>query len=159
MKNLILGMAAAAAAFVAIPASAQGVHDDWESFNKDGRCWAATAPKESAGNIAGRTAPFLSIQNHPAEGVRGSVIVSAGFAAAGEGEVKLEVDGQAFEALPFGDVAFTASGKPEAELIAAMRRGKELSVTWTDSNGSFATDRYSLIGFVAAKRAIDDRCS
>ena len=160
MKKSILGLAAAAAAALhSLPSAAQTLHGDWESFAKDGRCWASTAPQSSSGSIPGRSGAYLSIQNHPDEGVRGSVSVVAGFKASEEGEVMLEVDGETFEALPFGGAAFTASGKPEAQLIAAMRRGKELTVTWTDPAGGSATDRYSLIGFGSAKGDIDGRCS
>lgn len=158
MRKLIAGLAAAASIAASLPAAAQAVHGDWESFRKDGRCWAATAPVSSEGTIPERSGPYLSIQNYPAEGVRGSVVIVAGFEDAGLGDAYVEVDGVKFEVLPYGNSAFTASGKPEAALIAAMRRGTELKVTWTTKSGQAATDRYSLAGFTASKNDIDSGC-
>lgn len=158
MNKTIIGLAAIAAIAAGLPAAAQNIHEDWKSFSRDGRCWASTAPQESTGSIPGRTAPYLSILNHPGEGVRGSVSVVAGYDKAGIGEASLEVDGKKFDVLPFGNAAFAASGKPEAALIAAMRRGTELKVTWTSEVGETATDRYSLAGFTASKIDIDSAC-
>lgn len=158
MKKQIATLAALASIVFSLPAAAQAVHGDWESFQKDGKCWASTVPAGSEGSVSRRSAPYLSIQNHPAEGVRGSVLISAGFEEAGLGEAKVEVDGKSFEVLPYGGAAFAASGKPEAALIAAMRRGAELKVTWTSKSGETATDRYSLAGFTASKNDIDSIC-
>lgn len=157
MMKTILGLALAASCIAMAPASA-GTNGSWESFSKDGRCWAAALPASSTGSIPGRASPYLSIQNQPAEGVKGSVALVAGYPKAGESGVVVAVDGEAFDVLPFGGAAFTASGKPEAKLIAAMRHGKELSVTWTDPSGASATDLYSLAGFSASKDVIDADC-
>lgn len=151
-------LALAVLAATATLAHAETSGSDWKTFQKEGKCWAAIGPVQSEGSIAGREGQFLSIQNHPSEGVRGSVAIVSGFASAGEGSVKVTVDNEGFEVLPFGNAAFAASGKPEAALIAAMRRGHELAVTWTTEEGETATDRYSLSGFAASKSSIDAAC-
>lgn len=148
---------AAAAALVSSSAVAQTTHQDWVSYSKDGRCWAATLPTSSSEGIGGREGPYLSITNYPAEGVRGSVAVVAGFDVT-KGKAQLSVDGKDFEALPYGEAAFVASGSPEAALVAAMRSGRELKVAWSDADGNAAVDSYSLIGFTAAKAAVDAAC-
>lgn len=158
MRKLIARMAAAASVAMSLPAAAQTAHQDWQAFRMDGKCWAATVPVSSEGSIPGRSGPYLSILNIPEEDVRGSVAIVAGFDEAGLGEASLEVDRRKFQVLPYGGAAFVASGKPEAELIAAMRRGSELAVTWTTKDGDTATDRYSLMGFTASKNDIDAWC-
>lgn len=155
MKRYVIALAAIAAA-TAFPAAAQD--SAWHTYSKDGKCWASSAPVRSEGGIANRSGQFLSIQNAPSEGVRGSVAMVSGFAASGEGSVTAAVDGETFEVLPFGDAAFAGSGKPEAELVAAMRRGREMTVTWTADGGGTATDVYSLEGFSAAKAETDASC-
>lgn len=136
-------------------ATAEEAATGWESKSEDGRCWAISSPTSSEGGIAGRSGPYVSIQNVPSEDVRGSVAFVSGTDATAEGEAKVLVDGQSFEVLPFKDAAFAGSGKPEAALVGAMRRGHDLVVTWTTKDGSTATDRYSLAGFSAAKSAVD----
>lgn len=144
-----------AAALAAGAAHAETTHADWTSKSEGGRCWATSAPTSSEGGIAGRAAPYVSIQNVPAEDVRGSIAFVSGTELTAEGDAKVQVDGQSFEVLPFKDAAFAGSGKPEAALAGAMRRGHELVVTWTTKDGITATDRYSLAGFGAAKATVD----
>jgi|HigsolmetaAR206D_1030411.scaffolds.fasta_scaffold00531_4 Invasion associated locus B (IalB) protein. len=146
-----------AASAVSLPASA-GIHGKWESRETGGKCWAATTPVSSTGAASGRGPAYLSIQNHPSEGVRGSVAVVSGTKETAKGDVAVEVDGARFEMLPFDDAAFARSGAPEAALIAAMRKGREMTVTWTLPSGQRVIDRYSLDGFSAAKAAIDRNC-
>jgi len=154
----ILGSSLALCALLgSAPASADSVHGKWESRIADGKCWAASQPVSTTA-AGGRAPAYLSIQNHPSEGVRGSVAVVSGDGEAGKGEVSLEVDGSRFEMLPFGEAAFARSGAPEASLIAAMRKGRELKVTWTSPSGSVVVDTYSMEGFASAKSEIDQKC-
>lgn len=144
-----------AVALAANVANAETVHSAWTAKSDDGRCWAVSTPSSSEGGIASRAGPYVSIQNVPSEDIRGSVAIISGTELTAEGDAKVEVDGKAFEVIPFKDAAFAASGKPEAALVGAMRRGHELVVTWTAKDGTTATDRYSLAGFSAAKSAVD----
>lgn len=139
-------------------AQAEGTHDNWTSKSSDGRCFAVTHPVRSEGEIAGRSAPYIAIQNVPAEDVRGSVAIVSGSDTTVEGDVKISIDGKEFEVLAFQDSAFAASGKPEAALVTALRRGRELKATWTSKDGNAVTDTYDLNGFQAAKAAVDSGC-
>lgn len=145
-------------ALVASAAQAETVHESWKSYSNDGRCHAVSVPTSSEGSIDGRGPAYVAIQNHPSEDIRGSIAIVSGSDATGLGTVDVTVDGKGFEVLPFKDSAFAASGKPEAALVAAMRRGHELKVEWTLQDGKKVTDRYDLKGFTAAKNAIDSEC-
>ncbi|NTF17404.1 hypothetical protein G6L37_03130 [Agrobacterium rubi] len=139
-------------------AQAETTHGNWKPSNEDGRCHAAATPSATTGEIHGRGQAYVAIQNIPAEGVRGSVAFVSGTEATGDGDVKVTVDGKEFEVLPFKDSAFAASGRPEASLVSAMRRGHELKVEWNLKNGGTVSDTYDLAGFTAAKQAIDADC-
>jgi len=143
---------------IATQSVAEGVHGRWESRSTDGKCWAASQPVGATGNAGGRGPAYVSIQNHPSEGVRGSIAVVSGNPDSGKGEVTLEVDGSKFDVLPYGDAAFSRSGAPEASLIAAMRKGRELKVTWALPSGDTVVDTYSMEGFASAKSEIDQKC-
>lgn len=139
-------------------AQAETVHGSWKSHEEGGKCHAAATPSASDGVIEGRGQAYVAIQNNPAEGVRGSVAFVSGSESTGDGDVTVSVDGKSFEVLPFKDSAFAASGRPEAALVAAMRRGHELKIEWALKDGSKLTDTYDLTGFTAAKQAIDAQC-
>jgi hypothetical protein len=138
-------------------ANAETIHGAWKSYEDGGRCHAVTTPVASTGDIQ-RGTPYLAIQNIPDDDVRGSVAIVSGNESTGEGDVRVTIDGKTFEVLPFKDSAFAASGKPEAALVTAMRRGHELKVEWSLKDGSAASDTYDLSGFSSAKQAIDANC-
>lgn len=144
----------AASAALASPATA-GTFGKWETRSASSRCWAYTQPIAPSGDVA-RGQPYLSIQNHKPENIRGSIAVISGVKDSAKGEVSLSVDGKSFEMLPFGDAAFARTGAPETALIAAMRSGKELTVTWSLPSGAKVIDRYGMDGFSAAKADIDN---
>jgi len=149
---------AAAAAIVAVFGSVTSVSaaTGWQNRQTQGRCWAYTLPESTSAAVQ-RGPAYLSIQNYPAEGVRGSVAVVSGTDETAKGSVYVDVDGNRFEMLPFADAAFSQSGAPEAALIEAMKRGRELTVTW-EADGRTVVDRYSLMGFTAAKAQADRDC-
>jgi hypothetical protein len=156
MKTLI-----SAAAFgllaTAFSAHAATRHENWSTTKQaDGKCIALANPSSTDGSIEGREMPYVAVMNSPKEGIRGAISMVSGTEKTGEGDVKVDVDGQQFEVLPFKNAAFSGSGSPEAALLAAMRKGTTLSIAWTDKSGSTATDHYSLKGFTAAHNSIED---
>ena len=130
----------------------------WEVKGQDGHCFASAAPMRSEGEIAGRGSPYLAIQNVPGEGVRGTLAVVSGTDATAAGDVRVEIDGETFEVLPFKDAAFAAQGKPEAQIVSAMRRGHEFKAVWKTADGSSVTDVYDLAGFSKAKDEAERSC-
>lgn len=154
--KFIAGLILAATALSASAAMADG---GWQVKSQDGHCFASATPARSEGELAGRGSPYLAIQNVPSEGVRGTVAIVSGTEATAAGDVTVEVDGQAFEVLPFKDAAFAAQGKPEAQLVSAMRRGQELKVSWKLQDGASVTDVYDLTGFTKAKDDAEKACN
>lgn len=144
----------AATSVAATAAFADGTHGSWASRLGEERCWAFTLPVSATPSPERGTA-YLSIQNHKPEGIRGSIAVVSGLPDSAAGEVSLSVDGKSFDMLPFGEAAFARTGAPEAALIAAMRSGREMTVTWALPSGGKVEDRYSMDGFTAAKADID----
>lgn len=156
MRNhAIAGLVALAA--ISGSAHAADVFDSWKTEKADGRCTAYTMPASSNG--AARDGAYLAIVNVPGEGVKNSVsMVYRSEGGAGKAHATATIGGETFELLTFDKAAFAASGAPEAALIAAMRKGGEISVNWTDADGSIAKDTYALKGFNGAKSKIDGDC-
>ncbi len=151
IPGLIMGV------LLATSAQASSSFQDWTSAKQEnGRCVAMSSPTESVGGIAAREAPYVAIMNSPTEGIREAVSLVSGSEKTGAGNVKVDVDGRSFEALPFKNAAFVGSGKPEADLISAMERGHKLTVRWATKDGESVADVYSLKGFAEARREIRD---
>lgn len=148
----ILGMLASA-----LSAHAATEHQDWSTTKQpDGKCIALANPTSTDGEIAGRSMAYVAVMNSPKEGIRGAISMVSGTEATGEGDAKVAVDGESFEVLPFKDAAFSGSGRPEAALLQAMRKGSELTIAWSTKDGQTATDHYSLKGFTSAHNTIED---
>lgn len=132
---------------------------DWFATSGNDACWALTLPTDTEGGSPERATAQLSIQNDPSQGVKGSIIATNGTIDATEMRAVFDVDGKKFDTLTYRDTAFVASGKPEAELIAAMTRGSKFLVYWNDKDGNtITTDTYSLDGFSKSKEQIDALC-
>ena len=56
------------------------------------------------------------------------------------------------------DSAWVETPSQEADLIAAMRKGKAMTVEGTSRRGTVSTDTYSLSGVTAALDAIAKEC-
>jgi len=153
-KHIIAGIVALAA-FSGIGHAAENF-DAWTVEKADGRCTAFTTTTSVEG--AAREGSYLSIVNVPGEGVKNSVAFGYGKSGAGKAHASADIDAESFELLTFDTAAFAASGAPEAQLISAMKKGGEASVTWTEADGTILKDKYSLKGFSAAKSKIDADC-
>ena len=139
-------------------ANAQQNSSNWKVSLADGACWASSSPSSSDSSFDNRSIPYLSIQNHPSEGVKGSIAASNGGVDASQMKAVIVVDDKEFNTLTYREAAFVGTGKPEADLTAAMQRGKEAKVIWTSKDGKTAVDRYDLTGFTSAKNDIDRSC-
>lgn len=132
-------------------------HKDWETVIEDGRCWAFTKPTVTNGEIEGRKPGQITILNQPSEDTRGAVLIEAGHDA-NMWDVDVSVDGKDFNFLPFESTAFIQSGKPEGRVIAAMKSGESMTVTWRTQDAGMISETFSLMGFSAAKSEIDRKC-
>lgn len=151
------GVAAALIVTMTGIAHAKTQHTDWMADRKaDGKCIAFSSPQSSDGSINGRNAPYITVMNSPKEGIRGAISFVSGSELTGKGDVRIAVDGQEFEVLPFKNAAFSASGKPEASVLSAMKKGHSLTIVWSTNDGQSVTDTYSLTGFSAAHAAIEN---
>lgn len=156
MKNMISAAALGLLA-TAFSANAATQHDDWSSTKQeDGKCIALASPLASNGEITNRGMAYVAVTNSPKEGIRGAISMVSGTEKTGEGDAQVDVDGERFEVLPFKNAAFSASGRPEASLLTAMRKGSAMTIVWKTKDGQQVTDRYSLKGFTAAHNAIED---
>jgi hypothetical protein len=155
MRKMLIAGLLAATSLPGLAAAAQ-TFDSWTVDKSDGQCTAWTKTASVDGET--RDGAYLSIVNVPEEDVRSSVAFVYGKDGAGKGHASAEIDGKEFELLTYDKAAFAASGAPEAQLIAAMKKSGEVAVNWTDQDGSVSRDVYSLKGFSSAKAQIDKDC-
>ncbi|WP_310622299.1 invasion associated locus B family protein [Flexibacterium corallicola] len=142
------------------PVSAFQAVKDWSVFGNDTLCWASTYPIDgkTINKIKGKKDGHLSVLYYPAQNTVSAISVGAGVLNSDQWTVSFDVDGRRFEALSFKQAAFVGSGAPERRLIAAMKAGKQMTVSWKDAYGNRAKEVYSLLGFTEASKEAAVKC-
>lgn len=157
----------AIAAWSAVPANAQtltelGGHGKWTAYSfKDGGntvCYMASAPTKQRGNYKKRGEPYALVTNRPARKTKGEVNVVAGYTFKADVPVTVTINNKKFELFTTDDRAWSPDAKTDASLVSFMVRGSKMTVVGRSSRGTKTTDTYSLSGFTATKKLVDQAC-
>ena len=159
-------MGAATLAFAATGAAAQGPppkplgkFGDWEAFaatDAGGKlCYAASLPKRSKNEPAGRGRAYLLVSDRPADKSFGVFSLTAGFPLKKGAAAMLDVGGQRFDLYTVGDSAWSRDDKA---VDAALLKGKLATFVAYPAKGEPVADEYGLAGFAEARAAIDKEC-
>ena len=71
----------------------------------------------------------------------------------------LDIGGTSFDLFSEGEWAWPASASDDAQIVAAMKRGTDASLTARSSRGTQTKDTFSLFGFTAAMEEAQSRCN
>jgi hypothetical protein len=179
-----LGLAAALLIGGAIGTSAEeqstnrvGGQTDWSVFVEDDpkECWGVSAPKETVNTRGGRVVAvnrgdiLLFVFFRPGAEVNGQVTFTGGYPFAAGSTVNLNIDGTEFELTTIGaddpntpgderEWAWPASAAEDARIIAAMKRGREATLTGQSTRGTTTKDTFSLLGFTHTVEDAEKRC-
>lgn len=135
---------------------------DWSLYvhqDKNGRlCYIASAPKKQDGNFSKRGQPAVMVAKLPSAPPNEQVSVQPGYTYKAGSPVSFTIDGTKRELFTQGDHAWAKTSADDRALITGMRGGSDLKVGGTSSRGTTSMDTYSLAGFTAAYKAMQDRC-
>lgn len=154
-------------AIAAVPASAQqtvplGTFNDWWAFRHTAGstsfCYIGSAPKKSVGANGQRASTYVQITHRPADKSFDVVSVTAGYTYRPGSPVEVKIDGKDYALYTDGGRAWATDAARDVEMVAAMRRGRQMTVRGTSSRGAQTVDTYSLAGFTAARQAIEAAC-
>ncbi|GIX17242.1 MAG: hypothetical protein KatS3mg119_1428 [Rhodothalassiaceae bacterium] len=143
-----------------------GGYHDWDAFTLDERngqkiCYMVSVPKSwsASRRDARRGKIYVTVTHRPRAKIRDQVNFVMGHPLKKGSEVTVTVDGGTrVKLFTEGDGAWTYSEKDDRRLVAAMKRGLEMTVVGVSERGTTTTDRYSLRGFTAAYNAISRAC-
>ena len=139
-----------------------GDFGDWSAFrfSEDGNksCYIASQPAKAEGNYTRRGDIYALVTHRPAENRRDEVNVIIGYTFQVNSFVDVTIGGQTFKLFTKDDGAWTTNSDEDRRLVQAMIQGNRMVVKGTSSRGTLTTDTYSLKGFTAAYRKINDVC-
>jgi len=140
---------------------------DWSVFveNDPTECWAVSAPKETVNSRDGQVVSvrrgevLLFVFYRPGAGVQGQVTFTGGYPFASGSTAELAIGGTTFELFTEGEWAWPATPEADAQIVAAMKRGAEATVSARSGRGTVTRDTFSLLGFTAGVEEAANRCS
>ena len=169
-----IGSAAMALALVSGAAFAQdestnrvAVETAWSVFVEEDpkECWSVSSPTNTVNTRGGQTVSvrrgdiLLFVTYRPGSNVNGEISFTGGYPFADGSTVNLNVGGTQFELFTEGEWAWPASASDDQQIVAAMRRGADATLTARSSRGTQTQDTFSLFGFSAALEEASGRCS
>lgn len=166
--------ASMAMALFAFSAQAQssnvvGNNSDWFVFEEtepNKQCWSVSSPKETLNtDTAGRPKAvrrgdiMLFVSYAPAAGVDGQVSFAGGYTFASGSDVTMEISGNSYSLFTDGETAWAKTPQDDSQIIAAMKRGAEVTLTGRSSRDTVTKDTFSLMGFTASVDDASRRCA
>ena len=146
---------------VAQPAAAQqqslGIFGLWGAFAEKTRCHAISEPLNRRRDARGR--PFASVGWFPPKGVKGQLHIRFAEPKRAGSAVLLRIDGRTFQLVGGGADAWAPDARADAEIVAAMRSGLEMSVETRNGRGAVMRDGYRLRGAATALDAAAIACA
>jgi len=128
-------------------------------------CWAVSAPTETVNTRDGRAVAvrrgdiLLMTFYRPAAEVQGQITFTGGYPFAEGSTVNMKVGDDEFELFTQGEWAWPATTDDDAEILAAMKRGRDAVLTARSTRGTQTEDTFSLLGYTAAVEEAEKRCS
>lgn len=139
-----------------------GQFRDWYAvaYEDQGRmiCYMVSRPLESEGDYTQRGAAYVQVTRRGGEPEPDVVSFEAGYPFQGGSELEVVIDGEAHRMFTKGATAWAYGTDGDRTLVQAMARGREMVVKGTSARGTLTTDTYSLLGFMAAQRAMTEAC-
>ncbi|MTH97833.1 invasion associated locus B family protein [Roseibium sp. RKSG952] len=156
-KTLVLALVglviSSAAAFAQTPTLLKQ-HRDWAAYSLDSGsgkvCYALTKPTQMLPGDRNHGDVFFFVTSRPAEGVNAEPSLVVGYPFKAQSSVTADVDGKNFTLFTNNDGAWVENAATEAQLVAAMKAGREMSVSGESSRGTKTTYKFSLSGVTAA---------
>lgn len=159
MKAKSLGLAivglvmSGAAAFAQSPTLLKQ-HNDWAAYSLTGGsgkvCYALTKPTQMLPGDRNHGDVFFFVTSRPAEGVNSEPSLLVGYPLKAKSTVVADVDGKPFSMFTNNDGAWVDNAATEAQLVGAMKAGREMTVRGESSRGTKTTYKFSLSGVTAA---------
>jgi len=136
--------------------------NDWSAFSHgEGPskvCFAMSTPKTKTPPNLNHGDVFFFVSNRPGEGVRNEPSILVGYPFQDGSRVSVDIDGEKFTLFTKGDGAWVENAAQEAPLVAAMKKGRSMTLAGTSGRGNATGYTFSLSGISASIGEIDKAC-
>lgn len=119
-------------------------------------CYAAARSDHPQGGDKGRAGTAIAITHRAKSPGEVSLIAPYGFKK--DSDAEIQIGGMKHAFFTKGTSAWAKDTKADPSILAAMAKGKEVSIRATPAKGAAISDSVSLKGFAEALAAIDKAC-
>ncbi len=165
MRKSTLIVAAALALPVAVQAQERtslGTFKSWDAFQigegAKAQCFMASVPTNSTPESVNHGQVYATVAHKPGSKIKDEVNVVVGYPFKDGSDLSVTIGGTNLKMFTSGQEAWADSPKKDADLVAAMKRGSEMSIKGTSARGTNTAYNFSLFGFSAAYNAISKAC-
>jgi hypothetical protein len=160
---LIVGFLASPAAHAAAPeAKPLGTFGKWTAYTsaEAGKpiCYAVLKPAKTEGDYKARGDVMLTVTHRPAEKAFDVVSVVAGYQYQPDSDVAVNVGGKSYALFTSSDRAWARDAATDKQIVQAMTKAVSLTAKGVSNRKTPTTDMFTLTGFPAAYRAINESC-
>ncbi|MBO0346611.1 hypothetical protein J0X15_15370 [Roseibium sp. CAU 1637] len=158
----LLGLVVSSAAAFAQDAKLLEKHSDWFAYSHAGSsgkvCYALSVPTQMRPGDRNHGDVFFFISTRPGEGVKDEPSFLVGYPFKDGISVVVDVDGNKFNMFTKNDGAWVDNAATEAQLVAAMKAGRQMSVEGESARGTKTSYSFSLSGVTAAISTASNAC-
>ena len=140
-----------------------GTFGDWTAYvakGKDKTCYALAQPDKRAPANLQRDPAYVFISTRPTDGVRNELSIVEGFDVknGGDQDASAAIGSASFKLIAKGSDLWLEDDSQGPQMIAAMKKGAQMTVTAMSMRGNVTTDTYSLSGLTKALDAALKGC-
>lgn len=165
--GIVLAVAAGAALAQEESTNRVAVETAWSVFVEDEpqECWSVSSPTNTVNTRDGEVVSvkrgdiLLFVTFRPGSNVAGEISFTGGYPFADDSTVSLDIGGTEFELFTEGEWSWPETAETDAEIVEAMKKGTDATLTARSSRGTTTEDTFSLLGFTAAFEEAQERCS
>ncbi len=161
----VLGLMAGTGAMAQESTNNVATMTDWSVFTDENpkECWGVSSPRETVNTRDGQPASvrrgdILLFVTYRAGGSAGEISFSGGYPFADGSNVKIEIDGNAFDLFTNGEWGWPGTKEDDAAILTALKKGSTAVLTGRSGKGTQTQDTFSLRGFTAAMEEAAKRC-
>ena len=140
-----------------------GVFQDWTAYRSGSGsgliCYMASKPQKDEGKYTKRGEIYTMVTHRPSAESFNVVSVHTGYKYKKGSTAEVAIGAAKFALFTHEETAWATDSADDAALVRAMRGGAKLIVRGRSWRDTATKDTYSLIGFTAAQRAINQACN
>ena len=160
LSVILVSAAAMLAAGSALAQTKDRSFKDWTvyttSLQGKKTCYIGSFPVSKSGNYSKRDEPYFLVTRINSN--TSEVSTSSGYPYKSGSSVRVTIGSKKFSLYTKGELSWAKTKADDKTVINNMKAGSSMTVRGTSQKGTYSVDKYSLSGFTAAYKHMEELC-